>query len=88
MAEWSRLDHPIGESTFFSQIDFLTCLFPFSTAILSQFSFVMVWNAVTGRLLHQLPGHKGSVNDVIFHPSQPIIASASSDRTIFLGELA
>jgi Prp8 binding protein len=37
---------------------------------------------------YALPGHKGGVNEVVFHPKEPIIASASNDRTIFLGELA
>lgn len=48
---------------------------------------VNVWEAATGRILYRLPGHKGSVNDVAFHPFEPIIASASSDKTIFVGEL-
>jgi Prp8 binding protein len=34
-----------------------------------------------------LPGHRGCVNDVQFSPNEPIIASCSNDRTIFLGEL-
>jgi Prp8 binding protein len=50
--------------------------------------FVIIWNSITGRIIHQLPGHKASVNDVAFHPSQPIIASASSDKTMFVGELS
>jgi len=51
-------------------------------------SIVKVWSASTGKLLYYLPGHKGSVNEVIFHPTVPgIIASCGSDRTIFLGEL-
>jgi Prp8 binding protein len=33
-------------------------------------------------------GHKASINQVIIHPSEPIIASASSDRTIILGEFS
>lgn len=32
----------------------------------------------------RLPGHTGSVNEVCFHPKEPIIASVASDRT---GEL-
>lgn len=36
---------------------------------------------------YKLPGHAGSVNDCAFHPKQPIIASASSDSTLYLGEL-
>nr|CEL69790.1 TPA: U5 snRNP-specific protein [Neospora caninum Liverpool] len=39
-------------------------------------------------LLYRLPGHSGSVNDVCFHPTEPVIASASSDRTVFMGELS
>ena len=33
-------------------------------------------------------GHKGIVNDVIFHPTQPIIASAGVDSSIYLGEIS
>lgn len=29
---------------------------------------VAVWEARTGKLLHKLPGHRGAVNDVRFHP--------------------
>ena len=53
----------------------------------SSDKFVYVWDAVTGSLAYKLPGHKGSVNEVVFHPDEPIIASCSSDRTIFLGEI-
>jgi hypothetical protein len=28
------------------------------------------------------------VNEVVFHPKEPIIGSCSNDRTLFLGELA
>lgn len=49
---------------------------------------VYVWDVVENKMLYRLPGHKGSVNEAVFHPIQPIIASASSDRTVFMGELA
>lgn len=49
---------------------------------------VYVWDAVTCEVLYALPGHKGSVNEVVFHPKEPIVGSCSNDRTIFLGELA
>ncbi|KAI8475516.1 MAG: WD40 repeat-like protein [Monoraphidium minutum] len=49
---------------------------------------VYVWDADTLQLEYALPGHKGSVNEVAFHPKEPIVASASSDRTIYLGEIA
>jgi len=50
--------------------------------------FVYVWDTTTRNLLYKLPGHHGSVNEVDFHPTEPIIASGSSDRNIFLGEIA
>nr|BCL66245.1 WD-repeat protein 57 [Volvox reticuliferus] len=48
---------------------------------------VYIWDTNTRKVLYVLPGHTGSVNEVIFHPKEPIIGSASSDKTIFLGEL-
>ena len=50
--------------------------------------FVYVWSRATTKIEYKLPGHKGCVNDVAFHPSEPIIASASNDKTVYLGELA
>jgi Prp8 binding protein len=44
--------------------------------------------AASGTVQYALPGHKGSVNEVVFHPKEPIVGSCSNDRTIFLGELA
>lgn len=49
---------------------------------------VHIWDVASLQQLYVLPGHKGSVNEVQFHPSEPIVASGSSDRTIYLGELA
>lgn len=49
--------------------------------------FVNIWDVNTGRIVYKLPGHNGSVNDVDFHPKEPIILSASSDKTLYLGEL-
>ena len=46
-----------------------------------------IWEVESGNLLYKLPGHKGSVNECVFHPTEPIIASCSSDKTIYLGEL-
>jgi Prp8 binding protein len=50
--------------------------------------FVYIWDVYQQRVVYKLPGHSGSVNEAVFHPTQPIIASASSDGTIFLGEIA
>lgn len=50
---------------------------------------VHVWDEYTAEELYCLPGHTGCVNSVLFHPQQNnIIASASADKTIFLGQLA
>ncbi|ELT97519.1 hypothetical protein CAPTEDRAFT_227651 [Capitella teleta] len=49
--------------------------------------FVYIWDTTTRRIVYKLPGHAGSVNDVDFHPHEPIIASGSSDKNIYLGEL-
>lgn len=49
--------------------------------------FVHAWDATSGHLLYKLPGHAGCVNEISFHPKEPIIASCSSDKQIYLGEL-
>jgi len=51
--------------------------------------YVYVWSTKDKRqILYKLPGHAGSVNEVVFHPTEPVIASGASDKKIFLGELA
>jgi Prp8 binding protein len=50
-------------------------------------SFVYIWDAATKKIAYKLPGHAGSVNEVDFHPSQPIIASCGNDKQIYLGEI-
>jgi Prp8 binding protein len=49
---------------------------------------VYVWCARSRELLYALPGHRGVVHESVFHPNEPVLASCSSDRTIYLGELA
>ncbi|XP_026754638.1 U5 small nuclear ribonucleoprotein 40 kDa protein [Galleria mellonella] len=49
--------------------------------------FLYVWDTTTRRVLYRLPGHNGSLNDVHFHPTEPIVLSASSDKQIYLGEI-
>jgi Prp8 binding protein len=49
--------------------------------------FVYVWDVATRRILYKLPGHRGTVNETDFHPTEPIIGSASSDFSIYLGEI-
>ena len=54
----------------------------------SSDQIVHVWDVATAEELYYLPGHKGVVNEVHFHPKEPILGSASSDKTVFLGEIA
>ena len=49
--------------------------------------YVYVWDAATGKIAYKLPGHRGCVNEVDFHPTQPIVASCSSDKSVYLGEI-
>lgn len=48
---------------------------------------VNVWDRQSYKLVHQLGGHKGAVNDVAWHPKMPVLASASDDKSVILGEL-
>lgn len=49
---------------------------------------VYIWDAASRALLYKLPGHTGSVNEASFHPTQPIIGSASSDKTVSVAGLS
>ncbi|CAG9838011.1 unnamed protein product [Diabrotica balteata] len=49
--------------------------------------FVYIWDTTSRRIIYKLPGHNGSVNDVKFHPNEPIILSGSSDKQLYLGEI-
>lgn len=50
---------------------------------------VHIWDEFTTQELYVLPGHKGCVNAVTFHPTEPnIIASGASDKLIYVGELS
>lgn len=49
--------------------------------------YVYVWNTTSRQILYKLPGHAGSVNEVDFHPHEPIVLSASSDKKIYIGEI-
>eukprot|EP00761_Pharyngomonas_kirbyi_P003399 gb/GECH01003403.1/.p1 GENE.gb/GECH01003403.1/~~gb/GECH01003403.1/.p1 ORF type:complete len:357 (+),score=88.03 gb/GECH01003403.1/:1-1071(+) len=48
---------------------------------------VYIWDTTTGELLYRLPGHTAAVNEVAFHPKEPIIGSAGSDKKIYIGEI-
>jgi Prp8 binding protein len=49
---------------------------------------VHIWDEFSTEELYLLPGHKGCVNAVAFHPTENVIASAGSDKKIFVGELS
>uniref|UniRef100_A0A7S2NWW5 Anaphase-promoting complex subunit 4 WD40 domain-containing protein n=1 Tax=Leptocylindrus danicus TaxID=163516 RepID=A0A7S2NWW5_9STRA len=49
---------------------------------------VHIWDELTTEELYYLPGHDGCVNSVVFHPKEHVIASGSSDKTIYVGELS
>ncbi|KAF8513863.1 WD40-repeat-containing domain protein [Gautieria morchelliformis] len=48
---------------------------------------VCIWEVESGKILYKLPGHKGTVSCVDFHPKEPIILTGSKDTTLLLGEL-
>lgn len=47
---------------------------------------VVVWDTRTGKLLHKLPGHRGAVNDVRFHPNSNNPLSELTRRMDIFGE--
>ncbi|KAJ3646375.1 hypothetical protein Zmor_023965 [Zophobas morio] len=49
--------------------------------------FLYIWDTTSRRIVYKLPGHNGSVNDVDFHPTEPIVVSGASDKQIYLGEI-
>ncbi|KAF9057519.1 WD40-repeat-containing domain protein [Panaeolus papilionaceus] len=48
---------------------------------------VCIWEVESSKILYKLPGHKGTVTAVDFHPKEPIILTASKDGTMILGEI-
>jgi len=48
---------------------------------------VHIWDEPSTEELYYLPGHTGCVNTVVFHPKENVIASGSSDKSIYVGEL-
>ncbi|XP_061719038.1 U5 small nuclear ribonucleoprotein 40 kDa protein [Cydia pomonella] len=48
---------------------------------------VHVWDTTSRRVLYKLPGHRGAVTDAGFHPREPVVLSAGSDKLLYLGEI-
>jgi WD40 repeat protein len=45
---------------------------------------VAIWEARTGKLLNKLPGHRGAVNDVRFHPQgEPLCKSSLPSSSVY-----
>jgi len=48
---------------------------------------VTIWDVESGKILYKLPGHKGTVMSVDFHPKEPIVLTGSKDGIMLLGEI-
>lgn len=48
---------------------------------------VFIWSFNTSDIVYKLPGHRGSVNEVVFSPREPLVLSCSSDKQMYLGEI-
>lgn len=62
--------------------------------VMALYMFMIQLRWVLSRNVHliwlyryRLPGHRSIVNDVDFHPIEPIICSVSSDHSVLLGEI-
>ena len=53
----------------------------------SSDKMVYIFDVKSGKMEYKLPGHKGSVNKVDYHPKEDIVVSGSNDKTLYLGEL-
>ncbi|TFY67898.1 hypothetical protein EVG20_g3758 [Dentipellis fragilis] len=48
---------------------------------------VTIWDVESAKILYKLPGHRGTVTAVDFHPKEPIVLTGSKDATLLLGEI-
>lgn len=53
----------------------------------SSDGLVHIWSYNTCDTLFKLPGHRSSVNEVVFSPKESLVLSASSDKQMYLGEI-
>lgn len=69
----------------------LKCAFSNDAKLVSAGSadrMVHIWDTFSAQELYLLPGHKGCVNSVVFHPKENVVASGASDKQIYVGELS
>jgi len=48
---------------------------------------VTIWDVESGKVVYKLPGHKGTVMAVDFHPKEPIVLTGAKDGVMLLGEI-
>lgn len=56
---------------------YLTTGITYTVALICFDRFVYIWDTTSRRILYKLPGHAGSVNEVAFHPEEPVGESYS-----------
>lgn len=86
-----RLDKTFVGGTHNSEKGLLNCSWSADGTMVTGGSadrVVHIWDELSAEELYVLPGHNGCVNSVIFHPTENVVASASSDKSIFIGELS
>ena len=86
-----RLDKTFNGGTHNAEKGLLNCAWSADGTMVTGGSadrIVHIWDEMSAEELYCLPGHAGCVNSVVFHPKENVIASASSDKAIFVGELS
>lgn len=48
---------------------------------------VTIWDVESSKIIYKLPGHRGTVTCVDFHPKEPVILTGGKDGTMLVGEL-
>ena len=48
---------------------------------------VYIWDTTSRHILYKLPGHTGSVNECVFHPSESLLDLVVVIKHIYLGEI-